>query len=92
MEVDAVASVWVDVGFKLAGVRECCTDSSGYTSEGWVSSCQARSTYRVRVQISGVNEIFLENTPYHSILCPFRQSRREQVQCEEWWQGLRFRE
>jgi hypothetical protein len=39
-----VASVWVNVGFKLAGVRECCTDSSGYTSEGWVSCSQARAS------------------------------------------------
>lgn len=37
VEVDAVASVWVNVGLKLAGVGECCPDSSGNASSSTAS-------------------------------------------------------
>jgi hypothetical protein len=59
VEVDAVASVWVNVGFKLAGVRECCTDSSGYTSEGWITSRQAIAPTIDRIDL-GVSHYGLE--------------------------------
>ena len=32
-----MAGVWVNVGFKLAGLRECSSDSSGDTREVWIS-------------------------------------------------------
>jgi hypothetical protein len=53
VEVDAVASVWVNVGFKLAGVRECCTNSGGNASERGASRrTRASTVYGVDLDVS----------------------------------------
>jgi hypothetical protein len=53
VEVDAVASVWVNVGFKLAGVRERFSDSSGNTSErGTSRRTRASTVYGVHLDVS----------------------------------------